>query len=59
MAELEEARSAIETLGGRLRSTHPLTLGDAGERVLLEVEKIAPTRPGYPRQFGRIKKKPL
>lgn len=59
MAELEEARCAIEKLGGRLRSTHPLTLGDAGGRVLIEVEKIAPTPNSYPRQFGRIKKKPL
>lgn len=59
MAELDEARSAIDALGGRLLSAHPLTLGDAGGRVLIEVEKVAPTPKGYPRQFGRIKKKPL
>lgn len=59
MSELDEARSAVEKLGGRVRSTHPLTLGDAGGRLLIEVEKIAPTPTGYPRQYGRIKKKPL
>ncbi len=59
MSELDEARSAIEKLGGKVRSTHPLTLGDAGGRVLIEIEKIAPTPKNYPRQFGRIKKKPL
>lgn len=57
--ECKEAASAIEKLGGRVTALHPLTLSSAGERLLIVVEKVAPTPAAYPRPFGKIKKKPL
>lgn len=57
--ELAEAASAIDKLGGTLVQVHRRTLADAGERVLLEVAKTAPTPAAYPRAYGQIKKKPL
>lgn len=57
--EADEAATAIEKLGGKIKTIRRLTLGSAGERVLLEVEKVALTPSAYPRQYGQIKKKPL
>lgn len=57
--EAAEAATAIPKLGGKLKHTHRLTLADAGERVLLEIEKCAPTPIAYPRAYGQIKKRPL
>lgn len=57
--ELAEAKTAIEKLGGSVKAVHPLTLGSAGDRMLIEIEKIAPTPTAFPRTFGQIKKKPL
>ena len=58
-AELQEAENAITKLGGRLISKECFTLGDAGERVILEIEKVRPTPAAYPRAFAKIKKAPL
>ncbi|MGM9648321.1 MAG: 16S rRNA (guanine(527)-N(7))-methyltransferase RsmG [Eubacteriales bacterium] len=58
-AELAEAETAISKLGGRLRLRRAFTLGDAGGRVILEIEKVHPTPTAYPRAFGKIKKSPL
>lgn len=57
-AELAQARTAIRTLGGRPRPARTFTLAGAA-RMLIEVEKIAPTPKTYPRAFGKIKKNPL
>lgn len=57
--EYSEGANAIEKLGGRLKAVHPLTLGSAGARLLIEIEKTASTPSAYPRQFSQIKKKPL
>lgn len=62
--ELEEARGAIETLGGRLVSADSFELvSDLSDvhdpRCNISVEKIGKTREIYPRNNSQIKKKPL
>lgn len=57
--ELTEAKNAIAKLGGALRSQSAFTLGDAGGRVILEIEKVRPTPAIYPRAFAKMKKNPL
>lgn len=57
--ELTEAENAISKLGGKLISKRVFTLGDAGGRVILEIEKVKDTPSLYPRQFSKIKKNPL
>lgn len=57
--ELAEAENAIAKLGGKLISKRVFTMGDAGGRVILEIEKATPTSAAYPRQFAKIKKNPL
>ncbi len=62
-AELEEARRAIPTLGGKLVSATEELL-DNGEgmaitRTSIVISKAAPTPAAYPRHFSKISKKPL
>lgn len=57
--ELAEAERAIAKLGGKLISKKSFTLGEAGGRVILEIEKERPTPAAYPRAFAKIKKAPL
>ncbi|MBQ8381988.1 MAG: 16S rRNA (guanine(527)-N(7))-methyltransferase RsmG [Clostridia bacterium] len=57
--ELAEAEHAITKLGGKLVSQKSFTLGEAGGRVILEIEKVRPTPATYPRAFAKIKKAPL
>ncbi len=57
--ELAEAKNAIAKLGGKLVSKRVFTMGDAGGRVILEIQKVAPTPALYPRPFAKIKKNPL
>lgn len=57
--ELAEAENAITKLGGKLISRKAFTLGEAGGRVILEIEKARPTPAAYPRTFAKIKKAPL
>ncbi|MBQ8288122.1 MAG: 16S rRNA (guanine(527)-N(7))-methyltransferase RsmG, partial [Clostridia bacterium] len=57
--ELAEAERAITKLGGKLISRRSFTLGEAGGRVILEIEKVRPTPAAYPRAFAKIKKAPL
>lgn len=58
-AELEEAQNAIGLLGGRMTDRHGFTLGEAGERDIVEISKIAPTPEKYPRKAKQIKYKAL
>jgi 16S rRNA (guanine527-N7)-methyltransferase len=61
-AEQELARSdrALETLAGHLAATHSLSLPlGMGERVLIVVDKLAPTPARYPRRAGLPSKRPL
>lgn len=57
--ELEESRSAIAKLGGKVRDVIDYQLVDGSERTLIVVEKIAATAAKYPRASGKIKKEKL
>ena len=58
--ELEEAKAAITVLGGIVEDVISLKLPDnAGERELIIIKKIKATPAKYPRQFAKIKEKPL
>lgn len=59
MTELDAAAGAIKKLGGRLVSADRLTLGDAGERVIIVIEKTSHTPTAYPRRYAKIKTSPL
>ena len=58
--EIREAQKAIEILGGRLREVKRVKLKKLlEERLLIVVEKIAPTPSRYPRRAGIPTKRPL
>lgn len=57
--ELANAENAITQLGGKLIAKHDFILGSAGERSIIEIEKISPTPDKYPRKSKQIKNKPL
>lgn len=57
--ELDAAQNAVAVLGGKVYQKHDFTLGEAGERCIIEIEKIAPTPEKYPRKTKQIKNKPL
>lgn len=58
--ELESARHAIETLGGKVARVvdYAVPTSDVTHRVVA-IDKVKPTPGKYPRAFGQIKKKPL
>ena len=56
--EANEARKAIETLGGRITGIWEYPVGDAVHRIVA-VEKVRPTPKAYPRKFAKIKQSPL
>ncbi|MGN0983742.1 MAG: 16S rRNA (guanine(527)-N(7))-methyltransferase RsmG [Gemmiger sp.] len=58
-AECAAASGALRRLGGRYASTRPFTLPDGSERRLVLCEKISQTPTAYPRNGGKIAKKPL
>jgi 16S rRNA (guanine527-N7)-methyltransferase len=59
-AEVERARTAIATLGGRLQRIAPLNVPGLEEnRYLVVVEKFAPPPDTYPRRAGVPEKRPL
>ena len=57
--ELVAAQNAIRELGGKLIAKHDFILGSAGERSIIEIEKLCPTPEKYPRKSKQIKNKPL
>ena len=57
--ELEEARQAINILGGTVNDIKEITLGENMSRVIIDVQKTKSTPSGYPRRYAQIKKKPL
>ena len=58
--EIKEAKSAIDTLGGKINNVYEFSLPkDEGIRNIIEIEKIKNTPAEYPRLNGKIKKKPL
>ncbi|WP_405356325.1 16S rRNA (guanine(527)-N(7))-methyltransferase RsmG [Ruminococcus sp.] len=58
-SELADAQNAIRELGGKLIAKHDFILGSAGERSIIEIEKLCPTPEKYPRNSKQIKNKPL
>jgi 16S rRNA (guanine527-N7)-methyltransferase len=57
--ELVGAERSIEQLGGRVLAVELVDLPEVEQRVLVVVEKIAPTPPQYPRAVGIPSKRPL
>ncbi len=57
--EVDEARPAVDKLGGRIREIRDYQLpGGVTHRAVL-VEKISETPSGYPRKYAKIVKNPL
>ena len=56
--EVEEAKKAITTLGGKVAAIEEYPVADAVHRIVV-IEKIRPTPKQYPRKFARIKQNPL
>ena len=56
--EVEEAKKAITTLGGRVADIFEYPVADAVHRIVI-IEKVKPTPKPYPRKFAKIKQQPL
>lgn len=57
--ELESAKAAIKTLGGKTESLNSFKLPDGSERTIIVIKKISQTPTKYPRSSSAILKKPL
>ena len=57
--ELDEAKAAIDILGGKVERISRFTLPDGAERAIAVIRKIRPTPKRFPRPYGKIKKNPL
>lgn len=57
--EVAEAKGAVAKLGGELQRVLEYRLPQGESRSLVFIEKVAPTPPGYPRNGGVIRKRPL
>ena len=57
--ELAASASALRRLGGRAGETRAFALPDGSARNLVVLKKISQTPPAYPRNGGKIAKKPL
>ena len=60
--ELDAAKGGIKTLGGEVVQIHEFSLHADGEvqtRYIIEIKKTSHTPAAYPRQYAKIKKKPL
>lgn len=58
-AEIENSKSAIKILGGKIEKVIEYTLSSGDKRTLILIKKISQTNPKYPRNKGRMTKKPL
>ena len=58
-AELGGSAAALKKLGGAYGDTRAFTLPDGSERRLVVCKKISQTPTAYPRNGGKIAKKPL
>ena len=58
-AERTAAANALQKLGGQYADTRAFTLPDGSERRLVVMKKISQTPTVYPRNGGKIAKKPL
>ena len=60
VTEIEEAKTAYKTLGGRCKEIVKYALPkDYGERSIAVIEKLKPTPARYPRGQGKERKSPL
>lgn len=57
--ELDEAKKAIQTLGGKTEKINSFVLHDAGERNVIMIKKVLHTPTKYPRPSAKIAKYPL
>lgn len=57
--EIDAAKDAIKTLGGKIVAEKSFSLSDGGERTLVVIKKISQVPPKYPRPSAQIAKKPL
>ena len=57
--EIDAAKGAIKTLGGKIIAEKSFLLSDGGERTLVVIKKISQVPPKYPRPSAQIAKKPL
>ena len=58
-AELDEAKAAVRLLGGKTAAVHTVSLPEAGERTVIEIEKRSTTPAAYPRPAAKIARFPL
>ena len=58
-AETEASKNALYKLGGKLEEVRAFTLPDGSTRNLVIIRKISQTPTVYPRNGGKIAKKPL
>lgn len=58
-AELDEAKKAIEALGGEIVEVKKYTLPDESKRAIVVIKKISQTSTKYPRNHGKMKKQPI
>ena len=56
--EVDEAKNAITTLGGKVAEIREFPIADAVHRIVV-IEKVKPTPKQYPRKFAKIKQSPL
>ncbi len=57
--EVDEAESALQILGGRLRQVIYIELPELSDRALIVIDKARPTPEKYPRRSGIPQKRPL
>ena len=58
--ELDEAKNAVKILGGSVERIIEVSLpDDLGKREIILIKKIKPTSNKYPREFKKIKERPL
>ena len=57
--ELEQAKAAIKTLGGKTQALYAFALPDGSGRTIIVIKKISQTPTKYPRNAAAILKKPL
>lgn len=57
--EIDLAKNALKTLGGKIIDKKTFTLSDGGERTIIIIKKVSQIPPKYPRPSAQIAKKPL
>lgn len=57
--ELQEAKTAINTLGGKVNNVQEFAIPDGSNRTIVVIDKVSPTKDKYPRHGSKIKSKPL